>query len=297
MIPRRVLLLGTLAACTSRKKETPPPSIFPSSYQLQELSFDGEAAAGGSTRAVLLAPKEDGPFPVLIALHGRGEAVRGAEAGAYGWVKDYLVSNAIEALHRGRLNEADFQHLVTPTHLAEFNHSLAQEPYRGVALVCPHAPDFQGKSRDQATERYGDWLVTQLLPQVMAKLGEKLSGQVGIDGVSMGGRMALQIGLAHPKVFSAVGSLQAAIRAEDAVNLVQQAASYLREYPPGKIRILTSDGDFFRDAILKLDQEWTRAGLSHECMEAKGPHNYLFNQGPGSIEMLRWHDLVLRKRG
>lgn len=294
MIPRRALLLGALAACTPRKQEAPASSSVPRSYRLHDLAFDGEEAAGGSARAVALAPDEGGPYPVLIALHGRGEAVRGAEVGAYGWTRDYQVGNAIEALRRGKLTEADLQRLATPARLEELNRSLAQTPYRGVILVCPHAPDFQGPSREEATDRYGDWLTARLLPRVTKLFTGRITEAVGIDGVSMGGRMALRIGLSRPRVFSAVGSLQAAIRTEDAPGLSRLAASYLRERPGGKLRLLTSDGDYFREAIAQAHQELTRAQIPHEHIEVAGPHNYQFNQGPGAVEMLLWHDRVLR---
>ncbi len=32
----------------------------------------------------------------------------------------------------------------------------------------------------------------------------------------------------------------------------------------------------------------------HEHRVALGPHNYDFNRGPGGLEMLTWHDRVLR---
>ena len=291
-LPRRALLLGALAACSPRKQEPPAASgsaLAPPEHDLHDWTFPDE---GGSTRALVLVPRGPGPFPALIALHGRGEAVRGAEVGAHGWLRDYQAGKAIEALRRGRLSEGDLQGLVAPPRLTELNASLARAPYRGVLLVCPHAPDFQGPTRDEATDRYGDWIARKLLPRLRASF--PVSPAAGIDGVSMGGRMALRIGLSRPGDFAAVGSLQAAIRGEDGPALARLAERFLRERPAGKIRLLTSDGDYFRDAIAQVHQTWVQARIPHEHREVVGPHNYQFNQGPGAIEMLLWHDRALR---
>ena len=34
--------------------------------------------------------------------------------------------------------------------------------------------------------------------------------------------------------------------------------------------------------------------VAHEFVVVAGPHDYAFNRGPGGIEMLLWHDRVLR---
>lgn len=292
ILPRRALLLGSLAACS---RKTPPPTattLAPEGYDLHDWSFAGNDAAGGSERVVVLVPRRMGVFPVLVALHGRGEAVRGAEAGAYGWVNDYLVGHALAALHRGRLTEGDLLRQVAPARLTELNEGLARAPFRGVILVCPHAPDVPGAGRDGATERYGAWIADRLLPRLRGAF--PVGEGVGIDGVSMGGRMALRIGLGRPQQFAAVGSLQAAIRGEDAAGLVALAKAYREGRPGGKIRLVTSDGDYFREALGQAHQALTQAGVTHEFFEAVGPHNYQFNQGPGAIEMLLWHDRALR---
>jgi hypothetical protein len=289
-LPRRAFLLGVLAGCTRREAPAPAPSLAPPEHDLHDWSFSDQDALGGSTRALVLCPRTPGPHPILIALHGRGEAVRGAEAGARGWLGDYRAGNAIQALRRGRLTREDFQDLVAPERLDALNAQLQQRPYRGLLLVCPHAPDFQGPSRNEATDRYGSWLIRTLLPRLRASFS---TGAVGIDGVSMGGRMALRIGLAWPNTFAAVGSLQAALRDDDLPSLTEQATAYLRARPAGQLRLLSSDGDHFRATIARAHQALSQAALPHEHREVVGPHNYLFNQGPGSIEMLAWHDRIL----
>jgi poly(3-hydroxybutyrate) depolymerase len=291
IFPRRALLLAMLAACT--RKQTPAASLAPEGYDLHDWSFPD--SPDGSERAVVLVPRGAGPFPALIALHGRGEAVRGPEVGAYGWLREYQIGNAIAALRRGKLTEGDFARLVAPPRLSELNQGLSKTPFQGMILVFPHAPDFPSPTQEALTDRYGTWLLEQLLPKLRAS--SPVAGAVGIDGVSMGGRMALRIGLKNPKVFASVGSLQAAIRAEDAPGLAELARGYRQARPGGKIRLLTSEGDFFRGAITRAHKALEQASVPHDFIEVAGPHNYQFNQGPGAIEMLLWHDRALREAG
>jgi hypothetical protein len=291
ILPRRALLLATLAACT--RKQAPAASQAPEGYDLHDWSFP--ESPDGSERAVVLVPRGAGPFPALIALHGRGEAVRGPEVGAYGWLREYRIGDALVALRRGQLTEGDFARLVAPPRLGELNQGLRKAPFQGMILVFPHAPDFQGPAREALTDRYGAWLLEVLLAKLRASF--PVGGAVGIDGVSMGGRMALRIGLKNPKVFASVGSLQAAIRDDDAPGLAELARGYRQARPGGKIRLLTSDGDFFRGAIAQAHKALEQASIPHEFIEVAGPHNYQFNQGPGAIEMLLWHDRALREAG
>ncbi|MCS6899910.1 MAG: alpha/beta hydrolase-fold protein [Myxococcales bacterium] len=290
-VPRRSLLLATLAACS--RQSSPVASQAPQGYDLHDWSFSG--SAGGSERVVVLVPQGAGPYPVLMALHGRGEAVRGAEVGAYAWLRDYRIGEALAALHRGKLTEEDFARLAVPSRLSELNRGLSKVPFGGMILVFPHAPDFPGATREELTDRYGVWLLEVLLGRLHTSFPGVSS--VGIDGVSMGGRMALRIGLQHPEVFATVGSLQAAIRPEDASRLVEMARRYRQVRPGGRLRLLTSEGDFFREAILEAHRALQQASIHHEFLEVAGPHNYQFNRGPGAIEMLLWHDRALRGVG
>jgi pimeloyl-ACP methyl ester carboxylesterase len=305
---RRSLLAGlaglAAAGCSRRRgpggegEGTSPTTTAHEGFSTLDLRFAGASAEGGATRAAVLVPKGQGPYPILVALHGRGEAVRGAEVGAYGWLRDYHLGAAVEALGRGHVTADDLQGFVLPGRPAALDRSLAARPYGGLIVACPHLPDQTGPGAAASIERYGRWVVEQLLPRVRAESpgGEAAS----IDGVSLGGRVALYAGLAHPEAFRAVGSLQAAIRAPkgetrgDEAELVGMTRSYLAARPEGKVRLLTSDRDYFLTAIESLHHALDEARLPHEHLVVAGPHDYSFNQGPGGIEMLLWHDRVLR---
>ena len=60
---------------------------------------------------------------------------------------------------------------------------------------------------------YGRFVVEQLLPRVQAETPALREREAtGIDGVSLGGRVALVVGFAHADRFGAIGTLQAAIQ-------------------------------------------------------------------------------------
>lgn len=262
---------------------------------LRDWTFPEAASMGGPERAVILVPRAstDGQrFPVLVALPGRGEALRGAEVSAYAWVKTYKLLAIFAALARGRLVEGDLGSMVEPSRLEAMNQSLAAAPFGGVILVCPHVPDLTGARNLAPTERWGQSLLEHVLPRVRREC--PVSDAVGIDGVSMGGRVAMLVGLANPGDFASVSGIQPAFQASEAASLTERARAYLAARPGGKIRLLTSDRDHFRAAVGEIDGVMRRAGVAHEHRLVVGPHDYSFNEGPGGAELLLWHERVLR---
>lgn len=264
---------------------------------LLDWSFPGGAAAGGSDRATVLLPRSLPPSPrppVLIAMHGKGEAVRGAEAGAYGWIRDYKLPAAVAALRRGKLESKDFLGFYLPDRLAAMNASLARTPYRGVIVVCPHTPNILSTPGYDihGADAFATWVANVLVPRIALELPG--AGPLGIDGVSLGGRAALLVGFAHPDVFRTIGTLQPAIQVAEADELSRRAKGYFAKRPAGTLRLLTSDGDYFKDAVGAFDRSLETALLPHITHIVKGPHDYAFNRGPGGIEMLLFHDRALR---
>jgi hypothetical protein len=68
-------------------------------------------------RAVVVVPSWSAPaerLPVLIALHGRGEATKGPVEGAMGWPRDYALLRAIGRLCAPPLTSADYEAFVDP---------------------------------------------------------------------------------------------------------------------------------------------------------------------------------------
>jgi enterochelin esterase-like enzyme len=259
--------------------------------------WDGiELEDGGRSIVVALTParrRAGQRFPLLIALHGLGETLRGADRGAWGWALDYALPRGDEALRRGSLQPADLEGLVTTDRLRTLNASLGRAAYEGVVVLLPFTPDVRGDLGGPAHRRFERWLLGPVLARARRELPVRAGREsTGIDGVSLGGLHALWTGLAHPEVFGVVGAIQPAVRRRASQVLARFSAG--RGRPSQRIRLVTSTRDALRDDVLSLDRAMSAAGIDHEVRVLEGPHDYVFNRGPGSVEMLLFHDRALR---
>ena len=115
----------------------------------------------------------------------------------------------------------------------------------------------------------------------------------GIDGVSMGGRIALFVGLSHPEVFGVVGVLQPAITVEEAPMISALAGAAMAKAKV-LLRLVSSEEDPFLLAVRAASERMTSEGVPHELLVIPGTHGYEFNRGPGAAELLLWHERVQR---
>ncbi len=256
----------------------------------QTWTFD----SGG--RAVVIVPSWTKPgerLPVLIALHGRGEANKGPVEGVMGWPRDYALLRAIERVCSPPITSADLEGFVDPKRLADMNAGLAANPWKGLVVVCPYLPDVDLR-KPAPMKDYGRYLLETVLPRVRAELPvSPTPAATGIDGVSLGGAVALRVGLGNPELFGAVGTLQAALGDDQVSELTDLAKAARAKNASLKLRLLTSKDDYFRGAIAHTSAAWRAAGIEHDYADVPGPHDYPFNRGPGAIEMLIWHDRML----
>jgi enterochelin esterase-like enzyme len=270
-----------------------PPA--PAAVAVRTIAFG--PAQGGPQQAVIVAPSggpADARYPLLVALGGLGETRRGMAAGASGWVKDYWLDRAMTRLAAPPLVSADLQDLADPARLAAINASLAARPYRGLVVACPFTPDLLAQRSLDNAGPFARFVSGRLLPRVRAEEPvESAVAATGIDGVSLGGRLSLLVALAEPGVFGAVGVTQGAFEPDEVAEVAQRAATLLRRGGL-RLRLLTTDKDFYRDAIGAIHDALSAAGAAHDNLDLPGPHAYVFNRGPGGIEMLLWHDRVLR---
>jgi len=303
--------LAAVAACSRREQRAvasdpiPPPPI---ATKLPEMPPpDATALPRGQVgteiwtfdnggRAVVIVPSWLEPnqkVPVLFALHGRGEANKGPVEGVMGWPRDYALLRAIERVCAPPLTTADLEGFVDPKRLAELNAELAAQPFKGMVVVCPYLPDVDLR-KPAPIKDYGRYLLDVVLPRVRAELPVlTTAAATGIDGVSLGGAVALRVGLGNPEAFGAVGSLQAALGEDQVTEFTDLAKAARAKNPNLKLRLLTSKDDYFRGAISHTSLAWRAAGLEHDYADVPGPHDYPFNRGPGAIEMLTWHDRML----
>ncbi|MEB2310574.1 MAG: alpha/beta hydrolase-fold protein [Sorangiineae bacterium] len=235
-------------------------------------------------------------LPVVIALHGRGEAFKGPARGARGWLDDYGLLAAERRLRAPPLTRAGLEGMADDARLARMNESLSRRPFRGVIVVCPYTPDVLADGRPfSAVAPFTEFVKETLLPRVRRDapaLAEPAA--TGIDGVSLGGRVALLTGLALPELFGVVASEQAAFDSADAPELARLAVEARRRRPSLKLRLLTSDRDYFLRPNRAISRALTDAGVPHEFVEIPGTHSYEFNRGPGAVELLLFHDRALR---
>lgn len=251
---------------------------------------------GHDRRVAILVPEgpADARWPVVVALHGRGETKKPPRDGALGWPRDYALVRAMGRVTRPPLTIDDYEGFVADDALAATNSALAERPYGGLVVVCPRIPDLKLED-EAAVQAYGSWLVGTLLPKVRREL-PVLQGaaSTGIDGVSLGGAMAIRIGLAHPGTFGAVGSLQPAVTKEEGPDIEARLRA-ARSQRKVAFRLTTSAEDFFRWAIRSVHGQLRTAKLAHDYAELLGPHDYPFNRGPGAYELLLWHDRRLAR--
>jgi acetyl esterase/lipase len=275
----------------------PPPASIASS-NVRVLPWDLGAQPWGQARVVVVVPSWGGPdarFPVLVALHGRGEAMKTPAEGAMGWPRDYAMVRAVDRLRAPPLREGDYEGFVDRARMAAVNASLASQAFGGLIVVCPWLPDVRPAPTGDIAP-YGRYLLDVLLPRVRRDTPALASAEAtGIDGVSLGGVLALRIGLTCPDAFGAVGGIQAALAEGQSAEWTALAKAARARRPAMKLRLLTSHDDYFHDAIVGVSQAWRAAGVAHDFADVPGPHDYIFNRGPGSIELLTWHDRALAR--
>jgi len=298
---RRAFVLGTTTALACSRGERAAlggSSMGTASTNVRLLEWDLGPQPWGQARAAIVVPTWGAPgerFPLLIALHGRGEAVKPPVEGAMGWPRDYAMIRAIDRLRAPPLHESDYEGLVEPQRLAEANASLRARPFGGLVVACPYVPDVHPASTGDITP-YTRFLLDVLLPRVRSETPVSASSDsTGIDGVSLGGVIALRVGLTCPEWFGAVGGIQPAIAEGQCAQWTALGQGARARRPDLKIRLLTSSDDYFRAAILGVSRAWNAAGIGHDVADVPGPHDYIFNRGPGSIELLLWHDRALAR--
>jgi hypothetical protein len=212
-----------------------------------------------------------------------------------GWPRDYALLRAIDRVCAPPLTSTDLEGFVDPKRLAELNAGLEANPFRGLVVVCPYLPDVDLR-KPAPIKDYGKYLLETVLPRVRAELPVlATAAATGIDGVSLGGAVALRVGLGNPDAFGAVGSLQAALGEDQVGEFTDLAKAARAKNAALKLRLLTSKEDYFRGAISHTSAAWKAAGVEHDFADVPGPHDYPFNRGPGAIEMLIWHDHMLAR--
>lgn len=271
----------------------PTPSVAAAPPIVRVLEWTMDPWPGGPAKAKIVVPgwaKPGDRFPLVIALHGRGEALKGPERGASGWPDDYGMVRAFERMRHPPITASDLEDMVDQARLGAMNAQLSNPGFRGLVVACPYVPDLDLSTTADISE-YARAITGVLIPRVREQA--PVTQVTGIDGVSLGGVTALRVGLGNPELFDAVGAIQPAIGEWQAAELTEIARAARAKNPKMALRLITSERDGFRRATEALSRAWSAAGIAHEMAVLPGPHDYPFNRGPGVYELLAWHDRVL----
>jgi enterochelin esterase-like enzyme len=292
--PARAIALAATAAPPAVDAAPPRGRTQLLTWTLPERGANGEAA--------ILMPADEGPsqrWPLVVALHGRGEALKPPPDGAMGWVRDYGLGHAISRVNNPPLGPDDVEGFVDEDRLETYNRGLAQHPYGGLVFLCPYVPDINLWNYASLAD-YGRYLADVLVPRARRELPVLSAVQAtGIDGVSLGGAIALRTGLTRTDTFGAVGALQPAVtddQTQEWVELAKAARARTKGKHELPLRLTTSHDDVYHDVITRLSAALRNASVAHDFADVPGPHDYPFNRGPGAIELLLWHDRVLARR-
>ena len=284
-----VLLLGVATLRAGAQTTSRPSTLRASIWNFAQTPL-------GRMRAVVLTPSQLAPgerLPLLVALHGWGETLRGVDRGALGWSRDYELGASDAELRRQPLRAEAFLGFVDADRFGRLRRDLAARPYRGLVVVAPFTPDVLDADAGTLQHAFDAWVVSELVPRARRELPVLREREAtGIDGVSLGGLHALEIGLAHPETFGVVGALQPAVR--NRVDRVLARYSPSASRPVQRVRLVTSHDDVYRRDVTALDVAMRARGIEHDVRVVAGPHDYVFNRGPGGVEMLLFHDRALR---
>jgi hypothetical protein len=289
-----------VAAAASRAIASPVPAASATVNKLPqtEVTWTWPDTPVGAMNAVVVVPERaaDERFPVLLTFHGMGEARKGPEKGARGWIDDYGLLKAVARLKYPPLTNEDLEGFADPERLAKLNAALEKDPYRGLIVVNSYTPDMlRGDEPFSKIPPLAKFAIGELLPRAYRETPAIGTAQTtAVDGISLGGRAAVAMGLRNPESFASVGGLQPAFDLDNAGAVAQRALLAHQKNPALSFRLLTSDGDYFLASTRAISSAMRQAGVPNTLVVIPGPHDYPFNRGPAVYEMLIHHDRVLR---
>jgi len=260
-------------------------------FDARTLEIPGEKLA---RRCRLLVPRDGSkPRRLLVLLHGLGET-KSEALGIGAWSERYGLCEAHARLCRPPVRRLlDDAVYLTDARLDELARELEQNPFRGLAVACPFTPNvFRAGPTAAVLDRYAAWLVERVVPELERELGVR-APKVGLDGVSLGGYVALEVFLRRPSAFATVGSLQAAIRPELAESYAERFSRAFEADGSRPLRVATSSWDPGRAANEKLVASLSKRHIAATVSVPPGPHDQRFLREAGTLELLLWHDRAL----
>jgi enterochelin esterase-like enzyme len=108
----------------------------------------------------------------------------------------------------------------------------------------------------------------------------------GVDGVSLGGYVSLEVFLRKPELFGTIGTMQGAFGKQLAEVYARKCAELVNRLGPRRFHVTTSSFDPFREASELFAQRLKERGLDVTLTLPEGPHDQTFLREAGSLETL-----------
>jgi predicted esterase len=265
----------------------PPPQL-----RLEIMHFERTAMYGHPSTAIAGIPRDLAPgekLPLIVLLPGGHHNMQAHSTGVWGWWCEYMLGDLDTAIRRGHLTEKDFQKLVRPEELDEFNRLLARTPYRGAVYLTPWVVGRQLNPQPHGT------MVAGFLRELVARAREELPvlttrEATGVGGMSSGGLWAIYSGSLCSDLFSTIIATQPFT--DDLVPPLRAIVNGRAQ--PQKLRIVSSRDDHQKKSTVELSEALKADGIEHEYMEYLGAHSAEFAAGPGGLDALLHFDRELR---
>lgn len=188
------------------------------------------------------------------------------------------------------------QRYLSDERLEVINRELAALPFPDVAIVCPFTPNVLGKNPSSPIlDRYALYVERTLLPAVRAAT-RTLSGaeHLGVDGVSLGGYVSMEVFSRRPELFGVLGCMQGAFGVQLAEVYARRIAEAQGKLGVRRVHVTTSSYDPFREAAQRLASRLTERGVNTTFTLADGPHDQTFLREAGTLEMLLFQARALQ---
>jgi hypothetical protein len=268
---------------------TRPAQAQTSLLTVRELTVAGAGRFG--KKCLLLRPtrvKEDTPLPLLTLFHGLGET-NSETLGIHAWHDRYGLPEAYARLVAPPVERTlPNKRYLSDARLAEINLDLTRAPLPDLNIVCPFTPNvFKQDPSAPLLDQYAEYVAQALLPAARAALAT-LPGteHTGVDGVSLGGYVSLEIFLRKPELFGVVGTMQGAFGKSLAEVYARRVADVATRLGPRCVHVTTTTFDPFRDASELLARRLNELGVNATLTLAEGPHDQTFLREAGSLELL-----------
>lgn len=285
-------LAAPVAAAASAREQHDRQLLAREFDPVRLVNYRLESTKLGPVPVVVRVPKHvsAAPLPVLILLHGRGEAQKAPERGARGFLDDYALERSWSWL------EAQASESLAPPEVPlSFRKSVKaqvdEHPFSGMVLVMPYLPDrFRGSEAFTNAAAYAE-VLRQLIVSVKAELPVRQDPEGwALDGISLGGRVAMVCASELAPLLGAQGSVQAAVDQRELELFAERLVEARRINPKLHHVLATSEQDYFRVVLERHHANLSHRGLRHSWVVLPGDHSYAFNRGPGVTHLLLTYD-------